>query len=220
MGLVKILSVLSAACFILTGCATSRGTLDLTAALSDKVQSADSVKSVFIDKYTDNRVFATNASSPDKPTYDPSKGLDDETRAKIIARKRNGYGMAMGDIVLANGLTTEKLIRNIVSQAFVDAGYTVVTDDPDNKAVHANINVDRFWGWVEIGFFAPSVFASSELLLDLSYGDRSDSIHSYKVEENVCLIANGEEWKRAFLDNLKNVKSDLTERIKKSSISD
>lgn len=91
-----------------------------------------------------NRVFATNADSPDKTTYDPSKGLDEETKSKIIARKRNGFGKALGDIVLAKGLTSEKLIKNIVSQAFVESGYRIVTEDPDGKAVQVDIVVDKF----------------------------------------------------------------------------
>lgn len=41
---------------------------------------------VFIDKYTDTKRFATNASTPDQPTYNPRAGLDD-AKSRIIARK-------------------------------------------------------------------------------------------------------------------------------------
>ena len=103
-------------------------------------------KTVFIDKYTDTRRFATNASTPDQPTYNPRAGLDDDAKSRIIARKRDGFGKALGDILLKDNLTTEKLVRNIVAQSFVNAGYNVVTEDPENKAIKCNITVNKLWG--------------------------------------------------------------------------
>ena len=49
---------------------------------------------VFIDKYTDTKRFATNASTPDQPTYNPRAGLDD-AKSIIIARKREVFGKAL-----------------------------------------------------------------------------------------------------------------------------
>ena len=81
--------------------------------------------------------------------------------------------------MLANGLTSENLIKNIVSQAFVDSGYRIVTEDPDNKAVHVDIVVDKFWGWFSPGFWTISVYANTELTLDMK--------HDLKSEKNPCI---------------------------------
>ena len=148
--------------------------------MSNENESSLTSKTVIIDNYTDNRVFATNADSPDKPTYDPSRGLDEETKSKIIARKRNGFGKALGDIVLAKGLTSEELIKSIFSHAFVESGYRIVTEDPVGKAVHVDIVFDKFWGWFRPGFWTISVYANTELTLEMTHDLKSEKIHVYK----------------------------------------
>lgn len=214
--LFKTIILLFAASFILTGCATSRSELDLSEAISNDIQTAENEKTVIIDKYTDHRTFATNTSTPDQPTYDPSEVFNDEVKAKIIGRKRNGYGKALGDVVLAKNLTTEKIVKNIVSKAFSDAGYSVVTEDPNNKAVHVNIDVDKFWSWIDIGFWTVGVQANIMYSLEMTYGNKSETINSYVVGEERAAIALNNLWKAAYLQTIDNSKKDLTQKIKKS----
>lgn len=216
--IIKSIFLLFATGLILTGCATSRGELDLSGAMSNKNVSSLTAKTVIIDKYTDNRVFATNADSPDKPTYDPSKGLDDETKSKIIARKRNGFGKALGDIVLANGLTSEKLIKNIVSQAFVESGYRIVTEDPDGKAVHVDIVVDKFWGWFRPGFWTISVYANTELTLEMKHDLKSEKIHVFDAKRRRSMAATGGLWQDVFYKNLYDVRKNIEEKIQNSEL--
>lgn len=217
--ILKLVSLLFATCFILTGCATTRGVIDVSRAISNDVVSSENTKSVIIDNYTDNRQFSTNSSSPDQPTYDPDKGLDDDTKSRIIARKRNTYGKALGDIVLKEGLTTEQLIKNTVSQAFYKAGYNVVTEDPDNKAVHTNIVVDKMWGWLALGWWSVGIRTNADITLEMSYNNKTDSIHSYKEEELRCQLPLTADWEDTIIKNLENIRDDLSEKIKKSSLS-
>lgn len=214
--LFKTIILLFAASFILTGCVTSRSELDLSEAISDDIQTAENEKTVIIDKYTDHRTFATNASTPDQPTYDPSEVFNDEVKAKIIGRKRNGYGKALGDVVLAKNLTTEKIVKNIVSKAFSDAGYSVVTEDPNNKAVHVNIDLDKFWSWIDIGFWTVGVQANIMYSLELTYGNKSETINTYVKGEKRAAIALNNLWKASCLQIIDNSKKDLTQKIKKS----
>ena len=88
----------------------------------------------------------------------------------------------MGDILLKDNHTTEKLVRNIVAQSFVDAGYNVVTEDPENKAIKCNITVNKLWGWTSSGFWTIGIVTNTELTLDLSFENKSDSIHIYQKE--------------------------------------
>ncbi|MGN0902111.1 MAG: hypothetical protein ACI4M9_02390 [Succinivibrio sp.] len=217
--LFRSLSLVFAAGLILSGCANSRGLLDLSDAYSQNIQSTENSKTVVIENYTDNRVFSTNASSPDQPTYDPGKGLDDDTKSRIIARKRNTYGKALGDILLKKGQTSEQLIKNIVAQAFAESGYNVVTEDPGNKAVHADITLDKFWGWFEPGFWSAGLLVNTDLTLNLSYGDKTDTIKTYQIEEIRCQFATSGKWQTVFLRELQKVKEDLKEKISKSEIS-
>lgn len=78
----------------------------------------------------------------------PRAGLDDDAKSRISARKRDGFGKALGDILLKDNLTTEKLVRNIVAQSFVDARYNVVNEEPENKAIKCNITANKLWGGV------------------------------------------------------------------------
>lgn len=90
----------------------------------------------------------------------------------------------MGDILLKDNLTTEKLVRNIVAQSFVNAGYNVVTEDPENKAIKCNITVNKLWGWTSPGFWTIGIVTNTELPLDLSYENKSDSIHTYQKKRD------------------------------------
>ena len=173
---------------------------------------------VFIDKYTDTKRFATNASTPDQPTYNPRAGLDD-AKSRIIARKRDVFGKALGDILLKDNLTTEKLVRNIVAQSFVDAGYNVVTEDPENKAIKCNITVNKLWGWTSPGFWSIGIVTNTELTIDLSYENKPDSIHTYQKEETRGVFVASKDLKITFKNNFFSVKQDLTDKIRKSPIS-
>lgn len=173
---------------------------------------------VFIDKYTDTKRFATNVSTPDQPTYNQRAGLDD-AKSRIIARKRDVFGKALGDILLKDNHTTEKLVRNIVAQSFVDAGYNVVTEDPENKAIKCNITVNKLWGWTSPGFWTIGIVTNTELTLDLSYENKSDSIHTYQKEETRGGFVASKDLKITFKNNFFSVKQDLTDKIRKSPIS-
>lgn len=216
--LLKTVFLLFTACFILTGCAESRGYIDLSEIVKNDLNSSKNDKTVFIDKYIDTRKFSTNASTPDQPTYNPRAGLNDDEKSRIIARKRDSFGKALGDILLKDNLTTEQLVRNIVAQSFVDAGYNVVTEDPENKAVKCDITVNKLWGWISPGFWSIGVVTNTELTLDLSYNNKSDSIHTYQKEETRGGFITSKGWKITFKNNFFSVKQDLTDKIRKSSI--
>lgn len=217
--LLKTVFLLFSACFILTGCAESRGYIDLSEIVKNDLNSTQNNKTVFIDKYIDTRKFSTNASTPDQPTYNPRVGLNDDEKSRIIARKRDSFGKALGDILLKDNLTTEKLVRNVVAQSFVDAGYNVVDEDPENKAVKCNIIVNKLWGWISPGFWSIGVVTNTELTLDLSYNNKSDSIHTYQKEETRGSFITSKGWRTTFKNNFFSVKQDLTDKIRKSPIS-
>lgn len=144
--LLKTVFLLISACLILSGCAESRAYIDILGIVKNDLNSTTNNKTVFIDKYTETWRFATSASTPNQPTYTPRAGLDDDAKSRISARKRYGVGKALGDILLKDNLTTEKLVRNIGAKSFVDARYNIVNEEPENKAIKCNITVNKLLG--------------------------------------------------------------------------
>lgn len=150
----------------LGGCATSRSVLDVSAPVSRTVGQANG-KEVFIGLVSDKRVFEENPSEPNIPSMDPSEAQDQAMKLRAIGRKRNGFGKALGDIVLQDGKSVESLTMGAIRQAFVEKGYRVV----DNKDAAANAylvtaDVNKFWAWMNPGFAA--ITLNTEIATDLS----------------------------------------------------
>lgn len=95
-----------ALCVILAGCATSRSEIKLVAPAASTVQAATG-QVVVIRSVKDERVFEQEPRNPSTP----SLGLDGANKASVelklraIGRKRNGYGKALGDVVLEGNQT-------------------------------------------------------------------------------------------------------------------
>jgi hypothetical protein len=74
---------------------------------------------------------------------------------RAIARKRNAYGMALGDILLPEGRTVEAVVEEAIAAAFREAGYRVLAaneaESRDLPAVEADI--EKFWAWFSPGFW-------------------------------------------------------------------
>ena len=153
-------TVLGLGCLVLlfaSGCATSRGIVRLDQPLAASPATA-SGKTVFIGEVTDNRVFEQNPKTQDIPSlgFEGSAAASADLKLRAIARKRNTYGKALGDILLEPGQTVESVMRDALRRALVEGGYTVVDQKPaagsDTPVVDASI--DKFWGYMTPGFWA------------------------------------------------------------------
>lgn len=147
----------------LGGCATGRGTLNVQV---DVPVNPAQGKVVRISEVKDSRVFEIK---PKKPSI-PSLMNDDDysnadIKARAIARKRGGYGNALGDIVLPEGFTVRMLVNKIITRAFREAGYSVVDNDsvPVENAIPVTIDIKQFWGWLNPGFTSATVEFIAEL---------------------------------------------------------
>ena len=63
------------------------------------------------------------------------------------------------------------------------------------------------------------IVTNTELPLDLSYENKSDSIHTYQKKETRGGFVASKDWKITFKNNFFSVKQDLTDKIRKSPIS-
>jgi hypothetical protein len=73
--------------------------------------------SVVITKVSDDRHFDNKPASPSVPSIDGDvNSLTAEQRKAFIGRQRNGFGKAMGDIVMASGQTVETKTFDLINQ--------------------------------------------------------------------------------------------------------
>ena len=139
--------------FLLTGCASNRSILDIQGpVLSESTIPKSTDKEVFINLPIDKRKFEKKPPFPDTPSLNYKKPHGDEIKVRAVARKRNGYGMAMGDILLPEGRTVALLIQDCLRQALIEQGYSVIDDK--SKIMPSTYMVDtdilKFWSWVDL----------------------------------------------------------------------
>lgn len=173
-------SLVALATFLLLGgCAATRSELDIPLPAQSGVSppaSQPTAKTVFINRPVDSRKFELKPATPNIPSLDPSRAQDESIKARAIGRKRNGFGMALGDLLLKDGQTVETLTAASIRQAFTDLGYTVL--DRQELATDTTYLVDtrigRFWSWMDPGFAALTLNTDISTDLTIRKGDAVD----------------------------------------------
>lgn len=179
---------------ILAGCAVGRGTVDVTAPKSANPATG---KYVRIDSVSDKRTFEVAPSTADIASLDPDEDTSDASKSRAIGRKRNGYGKALGDIVLPEGKTVSGIVEEALTSGFQNAGYIVVKKgDPNyDAAAPVNARIVNFWAWFQPGFWAISVNHKSDVELAGEVGGlHGQNTVTTKVTES-RQIASTSEWK-------------------------
>lgn len=151
----KTLGALLLASFA-SGCAT-RSVVDVTVPRADAPATQYYVAIVQVN---DRRSFEASPRNPSVPSLEnPAEIQDRAIRSRAIARKRNGWGQAMGDILLPERSTVEELVRQAMTTALRESGYAVVEDKSNvsEKPIPLSIDIQQFWSW-----FTPGVPVSME----------------------------------------------------------
>ena len=156
-------------CVLSSGCALNRSEIELNIPeIPEAVEiPMKTGKTVFIKSVVDNRIFEKRPKVPNIPSLNPSKERNKDIEKRAVARKRNGYGKAMGDILLKEGQTVESVIRESLKQGFLENGFDVLENaeqsSPSTYIVDAKIN--KFWSWMNPGFWTISL--STEINTDI-----------------------------------------------------
>lgn len=184
---------------LLGACATSRSTLTLDVPSQPTVVSGSKVAS--IDTVTDQRAFEEDPDEPSTPSLKKGEkySLDAEGRNKAIARKRNGYGMAIGDIMLEGDATVESLTRDLVAQGLQQRGYRVVEPGEalPEDALKLRVNVDEFWAWFTPGMWAATIEARVKTNIEATT-DSTRSIEVLGYGENIVQSGRDLNWQQAY----------------------
>ncbi len=180
----------------LAGCATSRSEIKLASPAAAPTPAATATgRTVVIRSVKDERVFeqAPTVASIPSLGFEGALQASDAVKARAVARKRGGFGMAMGDVLLENGQTVVGLVRENLSTAFQQAGYRVADEGAAGSApVVVDVHVKQFWAWFQPGFWAITLSANIETRLDIS-GAAAPTTVSVHVE-NSGLAATEGAW--------------------------
>jgi len=102
----------------------------------------------------DQREFSDAPAYPSMPSLkEPSQLGDKQITSRAIGRKRNTFGAALGDVLLAPPQTVASLVGDAVRNGLRDAGYRVVDggDAANAAAPRVTVRVIEFWNWTTPG---------------------------------------------------------------------
>lgn len=195
-----------------TGCATSRGVIDVPEAISANPEVGRALK---FTRVSDMREFELKPSTPDVPSLKNGEINDPAITSRAIARKRNSYGKALGDILLPEGQTVAALAESHLARGFRENGYRVVNEgDPDfDTAVPVEVDIEKFWGWFDPGFW--SIQLHFQTLIKV-YGPAGPFIDGEEFDshiENNYQVASGQNWAATIAESFDSLNTDIAEDI-------
>jgi hypothetical protein len=171
---------------------------------------------VKIERVTDQRVFELAPSSPSIPSLKLGEIDNPEITSRAIARKRNTYGKAIGDILLPPGRTVQDVVTEALTRSFREAGYQVVTEDDASAATALPVEADieQFWSWFTPGFWTISLEfeARVKITADIEPFEQGDEIRGYvKLKGQV---AGTKAWMNVMSKGMEDFTNNLTTRLK------
>lgn len=186
----KILAV--AALVLLAGCATNRAEVDVLRPGDTQTPAPSNGKKVYISA-VDDRVFQIKPSSSDIPSLKYDEIDDKSITERAIARKRNNFNMAIGDVLLPEGRTVSELVSNAVATAYRQAGYEVVSSPGARDVSEVKVNIIEFWSWYSAEGVLDKVLRNKSLLQIKAPGTPVQTVKTL-VSENVK-VATDTDWK-------------------------
>jgi hypothetical protein len=175
---------------LLGGCATSRSELKIAGPEAAPAAAVTKQRAVVIRSIRDERQFAEKPADPSTPSLGSggSAQAADDVKARAIGRKRNGFGQALGDVLLENGQTVTGLVRDNLSAAFRQAGYRVA---PDVASAGANpllvdVRIKKFWAWFTPGMMTVTLASNIDTDLQISGGPTPATVSVVAREDRMA----------------------------------
>lgn len=200
-----------------SGCATSRDAMRLDIPEAPAA-AASTGKTVYIRSVKDARRFEDNPSDPSVPSlgHGGVGAVSAAERTRAIARKRNTYGKALGDIFLEEGQTVETVVADTLKSAYRGMGYTVADSGSGlpRDAVVLDVKVDRFWAWMKPGFAALTLTADVAATIDISSSGRSARKTVTGQGEKKAQTGVLSNWREAFSRALASFRDDAMSKLK------
>ncbi|MDH0893000.1 MULTISPECIES: flagellar biosynthesis protein [unclassified Pseudomonas] len=163
-------AALMCALAVTVGCATSRSEIDIGVPVAQAGQVVSSNGKRVSITAVDERKFELKPKEADIPSLKNGEINDSSITQRAVARKRNGYGMGLGDVLLPSGRKVSELIRDAVAEAYTQAGYEVVTDAATPGTSKVKVRVVEFWSWMRPTALSILVNNKSKLLIETDGG--------------------------------------------------
>ena len=184
---------------LLAACATNRSYITLPVPGAGTTVSGDKV--AVIERIDDARDFQEDPDDPSTPSL--KKGdkyaLDAEGRKSSIARKRNGYGMAIGDIQLQPPQTVVSITRDLVASGLRQKGYRVLEEGTaaPADALHVGVDIQEFWAWLTPGFWAIDMEAKVKTSMKFT-GASDQAVEVAAYGRKTAPTGREDNWKQAY----------------------
>lgn len=148
-----LLVLLACAVFFGGGCATNRSIVDVQTAPGANPPGGKAVKILNV---TDGRKFETAPRVQSIPSLNEEEINDSSVRSRAIGRKRNSFGKALGDFLLPENRTVQIVIKEAMTKALREKGYSVVEEGSAEYEAAAPLRatIKQFWAYITIGFWA------------------------------------------------------------------
>ena len=196
---------------LFTGCALGRGTVELDTMKSSNPYSGPEVKLVRI---SDKRVFQIDPSDPSTPSLMDNQIHNAGITSRAIARKRGGFGNALGDIVLPEGRTVMQVIDEALSRGLRESGYRVLVKGDPGYAAAAPLEVDirRFWAWFTPGFVAITLEFRTEIDVSgpITPFENGQEFDGYATTQGAAAFT--EDWMKVMKLGLDDLNLDIVSR--------
>ncbi|WP_313086167.1 flagellar biosynthesis protein [Pseudomonas sp.] len=197
-------SVLVALTVTLVGCVTSRSVVDVSVpALTGTTGQKVVITTI------DERTFEAKPRSADIPSLKGGEINDTSITGRAYARKRNGYGKALGDVVLPSGRTVSQLVGSAVANAYTQSGYQVV-EGQGADARQVRVRIREFWTWFSPGFTYVTVNNKANLLIEVD-GQPPMAIAT-EVKDGMQFVADS-DWAAVTRQGLQEVTATVAKKL-------
>jgi hypothetical protein len=204
----------------LSGCAVTRSQIHVSDPGASQPPTSElvptsSARTVLIRSVTDERVFEDD--SPDMSVPSLGNGgaskASAQIKARAIGRKKNGYGMALGDVLLDEDQTVAGLARDCVASGLRRAGYRVTSDpsEPGPNPLVVDVRIKKFWAWIQPGFWALTVHA--DIATELQFeGEAAPMVVNIPTQEAHPFVTD-DVWMKSMTNALREYEAEIAVRV-------
>jgi hypothetical protein len=172
-------------------------------------------------RVSDRRTFQINPSNPSTPSLKDGAIDNPAITSRAIARKRAGGGLALGDILLPEGETVEKLVATALTRALRRGGFRVLLQGQEGyeQAIPLEADIRQFWAWYSPGFFAAHLEFDARIQIT---GPVEPFVRGEEYRGYVRLAiqaATTRAWLNAVNKGLENLDDEIRTRLGASALS-
>jgi hypothetical protein len=195
-----------------TGCATSRGVVEIQIPEANDPLSESAYKIVSVE---DRRNFELKPQPPSIPSLKNGEIDDPAITSRAIARKRNGFGKALGDILLPEGRTVQQLTDEAIVRAFRESGLSVVSrEHPQwDSAKPIEAEIQQLWAWMTPGFWALALDFDMRVRIKTDLGEFREGEEAHGAIQLHTQGAATRQWLNTINKGLEEFNRDLKAKI-------